>query len=552
MIGQLQEHPLAELIHEISTAGLSGALRLERDRVKVIVYFEAGELIYAISNLRPHRLAECVRRWRVASEQQLAAIGEPSSDMALASALSAAGIFTQQEIEALLSRQVAEILRLVLLWTNGTWQFEARARLTEDVRVKLEMRELLMESARRLPADFVATRLPNGDEKLSLAATAPTNINLLPAEGFILSRADIPITLHELVIISGRPEADALSAIYALVISGLLRRNNWPCAFSKEETAKALAVAKVVRGKPAQVKATSLSPQASTTTAKEKSGVEMPAASANTESDIRREVAALFARLSAATDHYQVLNVSRNAEPSEIKRAYHSLAKRFHPDRFHSNGDTDLHARIEAAFAQMAQAYETLKDRPGRAAYDLKLNAQKETSPNGYSAPTQEVNQGANAWTNENRDGATHRTAARPSSAQGSGSRMAEEQFQQGLAALQQGNRALAVTLLGEAARLAPEQPRYRAHYGHVLAANEQTRRQAEAEINAAIALDANNALYRIMLAELYRDIGLYRRAQGEAERALALDPQNGAARRLLNSLQSPFRTGGREENRVS
>ena len=41
------------------------------------------------------------------------------------------------------------------------------------------------------------------------------------------------------------------------------------------------------------------------------------------------------------------------------------------------------------------------------------------------------------------------------------------------------------------------------------------------------------------MLAELYQQLGLQRRAEGELERALAADPKNKAARALLMSLKS-------------
>ena len=40
------------------------------------------------------------------------------------------------------------------------------------------------------------------------------------------------------------------------------------------------------------------------------------------------------------------------------------------------------------------------------------------------------------------------------------------------------------------------------------------------------------------MLGELYRDIGLRRRAEEELERALTLDPAHAAARRLLRALR--------------
>jgi len=115
----------------------------------------------------------------------------------------------------------------------------------------------------------------------------------------------------------------------------------------------------------------------------------------------------------------------------------------------------------------------------------------------------------------------------------------AEIQFKEGLAALELGQRKVALGLFGSAARAAPKEPRYHAFYGQMLAGNEQTRRAAETELLAAIKLDPANSEYRVILAELYRDLGLKLRAKGEAERAVAADPNNRKARELLRSLTS-------------
>jgi predicted Zn-dependent protease len=113
----------------------------------------------------------------------------------------------------------------------------------------------------------------------------------------------------------------------------------------------------------------------------------------------------------------------------------------------------------------------------------------------------------------------------------------AEIQFKEALAALELGQRKVALGLFASAASVAPKEPRYRAFYGQMLAGNEQTRRAAETELLAAIKLDPGNSEYRVMLAELYRDLGLKLRAKGEAERAVATDPNNRKARELLRSL---------------
>ncbi|KAF5807523.1 putative DnaJ domain, Chaperone J-domain superfamily [Helianthus annuus] len=67
------------------------------------------------------------------------------------------------------------------------------------------------------------------------------------------------------------------------------------------------------------------------------------------------------------TSLYDVLNVNRNATASEIKSAYRSLAKRYHPDASGSNRNDDRD------FIEIRNAYVTLSDPTSRALYDLKL-----------------------------------------------------------------------------------------------------------------------------------------------------------------------------------
>jgi len=63
-------------------------------------------------------------------------------------------------------------------------------------------------------------------------------------------------------------------------------------------------------------------------------------------------------------DYYDVLGVSREASPEEIKRAYRQAAMKFHPDR--NKGD----AGAEVKFKEAAEAYEVLSDPQKRGRYD--------------------------------------------------------------------------------------------------------------------------------------------------------------------------------------
>lgn len=494
MEGQLSEHPFAELISEILEKGFSGALRVEKERVKAVVYFEDGKLTYATSNLRNLRLIEYLKKRGVPIENLYGV--DLSSDFAVVSSLTARGT-NQVKIDEALSEQVSDVVRVLLLWPAGSWVFEERARLTEPVRTEIQIKQLTLAAARRIELKFAASRFSNLNETISRGADAG-GLNLSATEGFLLSRVEGPTELGQLVTLSGMRELDALRTVYGLVLSGLLAREFWPYA---------------LKGVASQRRAT---PQKEAPT--QKPSKPEPQAPQDTEADLTE----FLERVARASTHYDVLNIPASAGAAEIKNAYYALARRFHPDRFHELAKTPLHARLESAFARITQAHETLSDPDSKTPYDAKMAAMQ----------------------NASRLAAIESNAAKSAEVQsppegGANVQLAEQRFQEGVAALQMRDMNTATAALAAAARLAPNQPRYRAYYGRALAAHPQTKRLAETELQAAVKLDPANPAYRVMLATLYRDLGFWRRAINELERALSLDSKNAEARRMLQSLET-------------
>src|SRR3954463_11749054 len=62
-------------------------------------------------------------------------------------------------------------------------------------------------------------------------------------------------------------------------------------------------------------------------------------------------------------DYYKVLGVERGAAEDEIKKAYRKLARKYHPD-------VSKEANAKEKFQEVSEAYETLKDKEKRGAYD--------------------------------------------------------------------------------------------------------------------------------------------------------------------------------------
>jgi len=62
-------------------------------------------------------------------------------------------------------------------------------------------------------------------------------------------------------------------------------------------------------------------------------------------------------------DYYKILGVERGAGDDEIKKAYRKLARKYHPD-------VSKEASAKEKFQEVSEAYETLRDKEKRAAYD--------------------------------------------------------------------------------------------------------------------------------------------------------------------------------------
>ena len=62
-------------------------------------------------------------------------------------------------------------------------------------------------------------------------------------------------------------------------------------------------------------------------------------------------------------DYYKILGVAEDASRDKVKRAYRELAGKFHPDRNQAPAAEDR-------FKEIGEAYDVLKDKKKRQAYD--------------------------------------------------------------------------------------------------------------------------------------------------------------------------------------
>jgi curved DNA-binding protein CbpA len=511
--GNLREHPLAELLLEISQTNLSGSIRLSNAERKAVVYLNEGRVVFAVSNQREHRLFEMLVREKRFPAKQIVELPNFTNDLELGKNLVRNQMMRKSEVDEFFVRQIKEILQSVFDWKDGEWIFSSLARIKESINFHVNVQKISVEYARNLPKTAVVPRFRSLQESFRLKPN-PAEIDFLPKEAFVLSRfEDSALNVDDVKTLSGLSDFETLHIIYVLWLGGLISRQSWNTAFSDRKIADILS-AKITLKKeetpraPAEIKAETAKPVV-------EEAPKIPEKSAEQrEREEKFLLEEYLDKTERASNHYETLNVATKAAAADIKKVYFAFARQFHPDLFQRKAEPELLTRIQNAFTKVARAYETLKDDSTREVYDFKLRKELED---------------AETWQASEDAGETVDLQGQE--------KMAAEYYKSGFGLLMDELYEDAVPYLGRAVHLAPDNARYHAFYGKALSFDEKTRHKAESEMQSAVRLDPNNETYRIILAEFFIQQELFRRAEGELKRLLAIAPDNAEAKGLLDSL---------------
>ena len=502
--GSFLEYPFAELVVEIGQARLDGSLRLSFKDKKTIVYFNEGEIIFAVSNAKGLRLFNVMLERKKIDKQTLVRHPNFANDLEFAASLQKGGGFSKADVDQMIGAQVEAIVSDVLAWPTGDWHFSPLARLRADVRHPVNTQNAFLTYGRAVPNEIVVSRFRSVSEAFSVTRR-PDETRLQSHELYILECfGDVPLTIEQLRGKSTLPEAGMLQALYVLWLGGILTRLNWNSAFTTTKVEEMLS-ASLQRVKSA-INLVSTDEEWDPATEE----THQPLAKAL---DLTISLDEFLTRVESAETHYDTLGIANDADIIVVKQTYFGLAKLFHPDKFHREPE-DIQKRIQTAFTELAHAYETLKNDDSRDSYDFKMRKEIEARAKRRAEGQPEETE------------ADVRTDT------------ALESFEQGLKFLNEEEYDQAAVLLGRAVHYSPENAQFHAYYGQALSFFDAQVHKAEAEFQHAVKLDPKNVKIRMMLVDFFIDMNMAKRAVGELNRFLELMPGNGEATKRLERLQ--------------
>jgi curved DNA-binding protein CbpA len=283
--------------------------------------------------------------------------------------------------------------------------------------------------------------------------------------------------------------------------------------------------------------------------------------------------------------HFELLGVTADAGTDEIRRAYHELSRKYHPDRFFKKNLGSFRSRVEKIFRKVTEAQSTLSDPQKREAY-LKANphlgrpAPKPGGSGEKSAPEaperiaeRKARLASHPYLQRNRKAHELIADAKALIAKGDYAKAlgeldqlsridprnteaagllltarrkqdesrAETELQRAQEAEMVGNLAAAAAAYRSAIGLAPNLHKAAFRGAALMLQLGEDSREAKALAQKAVDAEPKNASYRSLLARILLEAGFKKLAKKEYEEALKHDPDHAEAKAQLRKLRWTF-----------
>jgi DNA-binding response OmpR family regulator/tetratricopeptide (TPR) repeat protein len=422
--GTLEHKRFSEVLAELYRRRQSGALLLQREKAKKIVYFSEGQPQLVKSNL----LAECLGRILVREKMISEADCEESlrrmkqSSRMQGTVLIEMGCLSPHNLQYALQLQLHEKLFEVFRWVDGEFVLNPQVPMpSEPISLDMSCAQLIYEGIRRGFDDKRVSRALGAlDDQYVHPASNPLlalqETGLNEAEQTFLSVADGHKTVSTLRALALLEASDADKLLLAMLDAQLIEMKSEPApgraksplaptpkterqplapivqgVFPPPLPPKATGAAQVLDlpwKEAALIDAPSLDAAANVSNRplvverqpSAPSGPLLPELAAsfsplrfsNEDSVAREQLAMQLRRMQEAT-YFDLLQVDAQASREDVKRSYFRLAKEYHPDKHFRSASAEIRQLAQQIYALISKAHDTLTDPSARNQYENTL-----------------------------------------------------------------------------------------------------------------------------------------------------------------------------------
>ena len=478
MEGLVRDFRLSDTLIGLQRTLTTGVLTFNSGDTSKKVYVKNGDMIFASSNREEDRLGDLLLREGIITlDQYNHSVAEmKETGQKQGAALVRLGYLRPEELVTAVRYYVEEIIRSLFSLETGSFSFvESPLPTHEVITLKLSVANLIYSGVKQAAArGHFEAEFPSVD-CVPFFSSNPLNlfqdIELDITGKKIVSLIDGKTSLRDIIHISWLDEFETLKTVYALMNVRVIETSSEGNNFTE--------IPREIIGDTFEK---------------------------SPDTEMAPELSELIEHMDTTCEslgYYGILGVKEHASLPEIKRAYYSAAKTYHPDMHFRQADESMKAKLSRIFSYIHEAYSTLSNPVKKAEYD-------------------------------------RLTAIRPARLNTAQDR-ARATFEEGKSHLGSHDYGKAEMLFGQATYFDRSVSEYHYHYGLALMKQRKLEKAAKA-MEAALRLEPYNTTYLSELGFLYMDLGFSSRAGGLFRKALRRSPDHGRSLeglRRIDQLQS-------------
>lgn len=343
LAGSLKNFNFADIVIGLQKTTRTGILSIESSSIIVMIHISNGDMIFAISNRAEDRLGEILLKTGMITLEQY-----NQSKVLMKEGKERVGrIFVRlglapKRVFLAVKHQIQETILNVFNFQEGKFEFEEGPLPTEElITLKMSAANLIYRGIKRVKSFLPIEQVCPPQDSILTFSDNPQNIfqdiTIDEEDKGILSYVDGMKSLRDILNLSLVKNFEVLKTICAFLYIRLIRVR------SEDEPVVKAPIEDIV-GKPPE---------------------EITYELLNRAETLSRSIQYL--------DHYEILEVTRDAPVEEITMKYYRLSKQFHPDRHFSVPSEDIKEKLIKIQFHVTEAYKVLSDQKSRDEYNRTL-----------------------------------------------------------------------------------------------------------------------------------------------------------------------------------
>lgn len=231
--GNIEKFTLPEIFQLIAASRKSGTLGIQRDDSIVMVYFKDGEIIYGYGPRQTFHLGQLLKEKRIITDEQLeqavAIQARTENSKRLGEIMTARGFIDRADLEAVVKRQVEELLFSLLSWQTGSFKFyENQFPTDEEITVSLSVENVILEGLRRVDEmNFVKEAFSDLNDIYTISASQGERrreVSLQAKEWNIMALVDGHRSVADICRLSPMDRHETMKKLAQLKLAGIITK----------------------------------------------------------------------------------------------------------------------------------------------------------------------------------------------------------------------------------------------------------------------------------------------------------------------------------------